>query len=313
MLSLNRVLSKRKEACQLILSCTDGLGVPIKILDPEGNIIFDSNPQTEIGSKKSPIVVDGLFLGSVHGDDKCSVIVDLVQYIVRAEILKKHMAVEMLDRYRELNLLYNLSEKLCASFTLNSVSKISLDEAARLIEGNDGFIALNSKADEPPRIISSFGERFQATEQVPLFLLKLALRGKDEIVNDIQRTSSEGIEIFGIKAVICAPLKVKDIGIGMIFICNTVEDSYSAGDLKLLNCLAPQAATAIENAITYERLLQEAEQREQRLKEQILALQFELDEAQQKKKVNEIIETDYFKQIRGQAEQLRKIIKDQTK
>jgi len=313
MLSLKRILSKRNEACQLILSCNNALGVPIKILDPEGKTILESNPQTEIGSKKSPVIVGGSFLGSVQGDNKSGVIADLVKYIVRAEILQKQMAVEMLDRYRELNLLYNLSEKLCAAFSLNSVSKISLDEAARLIEGEDGLIVLITAPNETPRIISSFGERFQASGQVPPFLLKLTLRGKDEIVNDIQIEYSEEIKNFGINSIICAPLKVKDKIIGMIFICNTVADSYSAGDLKLLNCLAPQAATAIENVITYERLMHEAEEREQRLKEQIMALRIELDEVQQKKQVDEITETDYFKQIRSQADQLRKIIRENTK
>jgi len=307
MVSLKKFLSKRNEASQLILSHSEALDVPIKIFDLEENLILESHPKRAIGPKKFPIIINDFYLGSVQGDKKS------VTHLVRAEISQKQMAVEILDRYRELNLLYNLSEKLCAAFSLSSVAKIALDEAGRLIEGEDGLVVLIKEQIETPQIISTFGERFQTSKQFPQFLLKLTLGGEDEIVNNIPVVYSEENETFGINSLICAPLKVKDKFIGMIFLCSNVVDSYSAGDLKLLNCLAPQAATAIENAITYERLMREAEEREQRLKEQIIALQIELDEAQQKKQVDEITETDYFKQIRSQADQLRKIIQENTK
>ena len=80
--------------------------------------------------------------------------------------------------------------------------------------------------------------------------------------------------------------------------------------MKLLNALASQAAPAIESALLYEKTVREAKAREARLQRQIQELRIELDGAQQKEKVAEITETDYFQNLRSQADSLRKIIED---
>ena len=49
--------------------------------------------------------------------------------------------------------------------------------------------------------------------------------------------------------------------------------------------------------------------REQRLKQQVQELRIEVNKVRQDKQVAEITETDYFQQLRGEAESLRKIVK----
>jgi methyl-accepting chemotaxis protein len=49
--------------------------------------------------------------------------------------------------------------------------------------------------------------------------------------------------------------------------------------------------------------------REQRLKQQVQELRIEVNKVRQDKQVAEITETDYFRQLRGEADSLRKIIK----
>jgi hypothetical protein len=60
--------------------------------------------------------------------------------------------------------------------------------------------------------------------------------------------------------------------------------------------------------LLYEKSLREAQEREERLQRQIQALRIELDEARQTKQVAEITESDYFQQLRHQADSLREII-----
>jgi hypothetical protein len=97
--------------------------------------------------------------------------------------------------------------------------------------------------------------------------------------------------------------------LGIIALVSETDIIYTAKHLKLLNTLALQAAPAIENALLHEKTLREAKEREQRLQRQIQELRIELDEARQDKQVAEITESDYFQQLRGEAEDLRKIIK----
>src|SRR5437867_3513593 len=56
-------------------------------------------------------------------------------------------------------------------------------------------------------------------------------------------------------------------------------------------------------ARVFQRMAREVQAREERLRRQVQELRIEIDEARQAKKVAEITESDYFRQLRGQAEQ----------
>ena len=55
----------------------------------------------------------------------------------------------------------------------------------------------------------------------------------------------------------------------------------------------------------FQRMAQEFYIREERLKQQVSELRIEIDKAKQTKQVNQITGSDYFKHLRGQAEELR--------
>jgi hypothetical protein len=48
--------------------------------------------------------------------------------------------------------------------------------------------------------------------------------------------------------------------------------------------------------------------REERLKQQVQALRIEIDQSRQARKVAEITTSDYFQRLRGQADDLRKLM-----
>ena len=141
----------------------------------------------------------------------------------------------------------------------------------------------------------------------------VADKGKAEIVDDIHRDGRSIDSDAVARSMACVPLIARNQVIGVIVMVSAEPNTYTAGDLKLLNTLASQAAPAIENALIYEKTLQEAQEREARLKNQIRELRIELDEARQAKQVEEITETDYFKRLHQQALQLRKIMEGETR
>ncbi len=57
-------------------------------------------------------------------------------------------------------------------------------------------------------------------------------------------------------------------------------------------------------------MLLDAKVREQPLEQQIQALRIELDESRQAKKVAEITESDYFKRLSQQADDLRRLVRE---
>ncbi|MBF2048549.1 MAG: DUF3365 domain-containing protein [Elainella sp. C42_A2020_010] len=58
-------------------------------------------------------------------------------------------------------------------------------------------------------------------------------------------------------------------------------------------------------AAVFQRMVQEVMAREQRLRQQIRELRFEIDEGRRQKEVEEITETDYFQELQKQAQEFR--------
>ncbi len=76
-------------------------------------------------------------------------------------------------------------------------------------------------------------------------------------------------------------------------------------------CLADVAARADELgqlARVFRRMAREVHVREQRLRQEVQQLRIELDESRQACQVAQIVETDYFRRLRAQAQEIRDII-----
>jgi two-component system cell cycle response regulator len=63
-------------------------------------------------------------------------------------------------------------------------------------------------------------------------------------------------------------------------------------------------------ARTFQRMALEVRAREDRLRQELRELRIEIDEQRQARKVAEITGTEYFKNLRDRAKDLRKIIED---
>jgi CheY-like chemotaxis protein len=81
-------------------------------------------------------------------------------------------------------------------------------------------------------------------------------------------------------------------------------------ELGSLDAVAARDDALGQLARVFQRMAREVRGREERLKQEVQALRIEIDEARQAKKVEEITTSDYFKELRGQAESLRKIMGD---
>jgi putative methionine-R-sulfoxide reductase with GAF domain len=313
-IQLKRLLSKKKEATTIVSALIEAINTPVNVQDLAGNILL--GPHSNEAQGKYSITCNGEVIGWTMGQDHAEVMAALITHLVNKEAEKDALADEMLERYRELNLLYHLSEKLATSLELGAVARTALDEASRLIKATGGAVLLLDEGQAELEIIVSFGQGCLPQQKIKRgegIIGEVVLSGKAELVNDIRADARyiEGQISTSINSLVCAPLKTKNRVIGVIVLGGDDEGVvYRAAELKLLNTLASQAAPAIENALLYERTIREAREREERLQRQIQELRIELDETRQNKQVTEITETDYFQKLRGEAQQLRQIIKE---
>jgi putative methionine-R-sulfoxide reductase with GAF domain len=311
-IKLNRLLAKRKKAAAVLTALAEANNLIFSIEDGEGKVLLGVAGDDRLA--KFSITLEGTLLGWVVGPAQVAPLADLIGHLAEKEVEKETLADGTLEHYRELNLLYNLSEKLGASLEVASVAQTALGEASRLITTTGACVMLLDEGRTQLETIITFGQGFEPPTRLPLgegIIGAVAQNGKAEIVNEVSADArykgNEGLTMTS--SLVCAPLKAKDKVLCVItLVASEMATMYTAKDLKLLNTLASQTAPAIENALLYEKTLREGREREERLQRQIQDLRIELDEARQSKQVAEITESDYFQQLRGEAENLRQII-----
>ena len=98
------------------------------------------------GRTGSPIVVEGETVGWVEGDRAARAVASVLAYAAAREADKRSLAREALERYRELNLVYDLADALSGLRDVTAVAEAALAEVNRLPGGGVGFLLLGNAA-----------------------------------------------------------------------------------------------------------------------------------------------------------------------
>lgn len=255
----------KKETGSVIHSIIQALEIPVAIQDAKGNLLFGE--EIDPVSGKYPIELDAEVLGWVMGDEKASVVASLLSHLASREYEKKTLSVETLEKYKEINLLYTISQKMASCLDPREVARLVIDEARKVIQANSASVMLLNEETNTLDIIAALG-----TACSTKLLLKpgegiagnVLLTGRGIILNDVQATPEFVQAEHAISSLICVPLRVEDKTFGVMNI--STENPvlfFTAGDLKLAMALATQAAVSIENA----RLHIESLERERIVKE----------------------------------------------
>jgi len=160
------------------------------------------------------------------------------------------LAQETLERYRELNLLYNIGETISACLDPDEIPRLVLAEATRVIRADSGLVLLKGN-QETWSIRSGFGDRDGLNTLEYLSqrcLVRVLESGKPGIFSAGEWLS----EPMTIGTVLCAPLKARERALGLVALGRQSRQAiFTAGDEKLLTALAGQAAIAMENALLF--------------------------------------------------------------
>jgi diguanylate cyclase (GGDEF)-like protein len=205
------------------------------------------------------IVVEDRTLGWVVSRDINDPITQLTIALIETEVNKKVLAVDALDKYEELNFLYDISSKMSTCLHVNEVIKLMANEALKQIPGNALVIMIYNSHE---KALQTF---YPNTEKNEVFLGKsispnvgiyghVFNSGKAEIVNQVTLDSRFIHQDFEIMSMMCCPLMTQTGKLGVIQISSDRPVEYTAQDLKLFSALASQAAASIQNALFYEQL-----------------------------------------------------------
>ncbi|MBD3560358.1 GAF domain-containing protein, partial [Planktothrix sp. FACHB-1355] len=210
---------------------------------------------------KYPVELSGETIGWVSGSEKAAAVAALISYVANKELEKKNLANELIERYREITFLYEISQKISATLDLKEVAKLVIDEARELIQATSGSLMLLNTSTDRLEAIAAFNQECQSKSTLNLgdgIVGNVVMTGRGEIVNDVLSDPRFVPTQEQVSSLICVPLKTKDKVIGAIEISSNTPVAYTAADLKLLTMLASQAGAAIENALLHEHQLQES-------------------------------------------------------
>jgi adenylate cyclase len=266
-LSLKNILGKNNESTAIVRSLIEQLQANIRVEDESGKILLTTNPNTEIS--QYPIRLDDEILGWVKGDEKGAAIAELLHLLLQKEAERKKLGSEVLNLYQEVNMIFDFSEKLAQTIEANSISQVTLNEASRVIQSNNGVIVLWNEKNNKLQVTASTGELFfnekKINSELPL-LRNIIFSGQSEIISDISKLKEAKIILPQVQSVIYSALKVKHRIMGAIILASNEPVQYTAADLKLLTTLALQSSAAIESALLYEKNIKEVQEKEEAMR-----------------------------------------------
>ena len=270
-LTLRALLNPRSVTFAVIKAFCEQPGSGLSIVDSSGKILLGAETDNESDSVHRFTVElgDGV-LGFVAGrDHRAKSLAQLLTHLAARETEQRALAAETLHLYREINLIEQLSEQLAAVLNLPAVCESALAQAQRLISATHGSVLLADKSSGKLRIAGCFGPAAEdsgvdrgAIEPDSVFAASVLERGVAEIVNDCSSDSRSGMNEGSLHALILAPMRAGQRTSGLIALANAEPHaSYAAADLKLLNTIALQTASAIENAALCADMVESARER----------------------------------------------------
>lgn len=256
-ISVKRLIYK-KEVTAIINDITNVMKMPLCIRDAEGTVLMGNVCTDSLNTY--PIQLAEQVIGWVIGLENASIVASIITYLANQELEKKTLARETLERYKEINILYNISGKLSTCLDFKEVAKLVIDEATRLIQADSASAMLLNEKTGKLEIIAALGKAHE-----PKLTLcpgvgiagSVFQTGRAEILNDVESDPRFVPCANQIKSLICAPLKTQNAVMGVLNISTSEPANYTAQDLKLAIALASQAASAIENALLYANKLRQ--------------------------------------------------------
>ncbi len=262
-LTLKHIVSPRGGGAEVVSALAAALGTTVRVQDADGRVLHGAD--AVVGPERHPVTHGGEAVGWVSGAEGAHTVAGVLEHLVFKDEERRALCAEVLHLYREVNLIYSFSEKLAALLDLDRVAQLTLKEARHLIAASDGAVMLLDEQTSALSTLAGFGSVLPwlaGLRRGDGGIGGIVASGIAEIVNDVDADPRRVKTGSGVRSLLCAPLKVGERVIGAIVLGSADPAAYRAAELKLLNTLALQTATAIENARLFERTIQAARDRE---------------------------------------------------
>ncbi len=280
---LQRLLPRRQTKTLLLPLLALRPGARVHVLDAFGAVVLESGATTserdagadgcramaEPPGWRGTLHVGDAVVGSLevrcatgaevssHGDVRRfgEAVHGVLQQALTAASVRRELASETLERYREVNLAYRLSDMLAGGFDEAHLPQRVLDEALRVVPADVALVLLDD-GDEG-RIAAAHGLHGDDARTLAAVEHVRCRAPSDQPV--IMHAGAEADPSAPHRAQLWAPLRAGEKTLGGLLLLRRASDHpFSAGDAKLMAALATQAATYLDNARMHQRALEQA-------------------------------------------------------
>lgn len=239
---LARLIVRHRHVAPMLSALLSGTNAGVRITDAGGAVVLEREANG-IGFEKFPIIVEGRTIGWVEGDRLGRAIAAVLSYAVARETDKRSLAREALDRYRELNLVYELADRLSGELDLDAVGRIVAGEASRLPAGGDGFLLVTS--GDRLSLVAGGARELEGIAVGIGIVGAIASTGVAEEVNEVVADSRATAGERQFASLIAAPVVARGRTLGVVGAVSSTRAEYQAADLKLIAAIAAIAGPAI--------------------------------------------------------------------
>ena len=162
-INLKKLISK-KDLRAVVEGAISALDAPIAIRNVEGIILVGTD--SNICLNRYPIYLNGEEIGCVTGTEKAAFIADIISYAASADLDKRTLAVDTLDKYEEVNFLYDFSSKIATCLGVSEVSQLVVTEAKKLINGTNVSVMLLNRKSGKLEIVSARGKEYNRKTEI---------------------------------------------------------------------------------------------------------------------------------------------------
>jgi len=232
-----------------------GVGVLELVLDPASDTTFDAAADVA-DRERATLALQAL--------------ATLIERAVAAGAVRRDLAAETLERYREVHLAYRLAERLMVGVDLPALPHQVLAEALRVVPAatallviDDAIAAVIGADAADPSLAGLVADvRARANGRASIDTVVAGTDAAVPLPHGVGGAPEPTVSAAaGVKDAIrlWAPLQVGDAQLGGVLLTRPADaEVFSAGDAKLLTALATQAATIIENARLHANALAQA-------------------------------------------------------
>ncbi len=218
--------------------------------------------------------------------------VTMVVELMRDVTEEKELELKIAEAHQSLLVLNTIASVVSQSLDLDTVLSSALDKTLEIMKRNTGGILL---LDEERQVLCYRVHHGLSNRYVKEIRLKLGegIAGKvaqtgeaivtEDVSTDPRAAHSSLIAAEGLRAFASIPLRSKEKVLGVMNIASNEPRKFSSGDIQLLESIAAQIATAIENANLHQEV-----QRKDQIRGELLHEIFSIQEEERKRIAREL-------------------------